>query len=34
VNACGHCSSPKLPHRICPNCGWYDGEEVTLPPTE
>ena len=30
-NACGHCSSPKLPHRICPNCGYYDGEEIVLP---
>ena len=31
LNVCSHCSSPKLPHRICPNCGYYDGEEVAEP---
>jgi large subunit ribosomal protein L32 len=31
VNVCSHCSSPKLPHRICPNCGYYDGQEVVAP---
>ena len=25
---CPHCHKPKLPHRVCPNCGWYDGKEV------
>ena len=20
---CPHCSQPKLPHRICPHCGYY-----------
>lgn len=25
---CGHCSSPIIPHRICPNCGYYGGVEV------
>ncbi|MCI5722134.1 MAG: 50S ribosomal protein L32, partial [Firmicutes bacterium] len=19
---------PKLPHRVCPNCNYYDGKEV------
>ena len=33
LNTCGHCSSPKQSHRICPNCGWYDGEEI-VPPRE
>jgi len=28
VNPCSHCSQPKRPHRVCPNCGYYDGEEV------
>jgi large subunit ribosomal protein L32 len=28
---CSHCSQPKLPHRVCPNCGYYDGQEVVTP---
>ncbi|MFQ6002297.1 MAG: 50S ribosomal protein L32 [Candidatus Zixiibacteriota bacterium] len=31
---CSHCHQPKLSHRICPNCGYYDGEEVITPPKE
>jgi large subunit ribosomal protein L32 len=27
-NACPHCHSPRLPHRVCPNCGYYAGREV------
>jgi len=33
LSPCGHCSTPKLPHRVCPNCGYYDGEEI-VPPRE
>ena len=22
---CTRCSQAALPHRICPNCGWYRG---------
>jgi len=25
---CSHCGKPKLPHAICPNCGYYKGVEV------
>ncbi len=25
---CSHCKQPKLPHRVCPACGYYDGREV------
>ncbi len=25
---CPQCKSLKLPHRICPLCGYYDGREV------
>jgi len=27
---CPHCHSPKLPHRVCSNCGYYGGEEVII----
>jgi len=23
VNTCPKCSDPKLPHRVCPSCGYY-----------
>jgi len=26
--ACSHCGKPKLPHVVCPNCGYYKGVEV------
>ena len=25
---CGHCHQPRLPHRTCPNCGYYGGREI------
>jgi len=25
---CSQCHSPKLPHRVCPTCGTYNGREV------
>jgi len=25
---CPQCHEPKLPHRICGNCGYYKGREV------
>lgn len=28
TNACPQCREPKLPHRVCPNCGYYGGREV------
>ncbi|MFO7772910.1 MAG: 50S ribosomal protein L32 [Dehalococcoidia bacterium] len=28
MDACPHCHSPKLSHRVCPNCGWYNDREV------
>ena len=28
---CSHCHQPKLTHRVCPNCGYYDGREVYFP---
>ncbi len=25
---CPQCHAPKLPHRVCPSCGYYAGREV------
>ncbi len=25
---CSNCGSPKLPHRVCPECGFYKGRQV------
>ena len=25
---CPQCQEPKLPHRVCGECGYYKGEEV------
>lgn len=25
---CPQCHEPKLPHRVCPHCGFYKGREV------
>ncbi|RMD93800.1 MAG: 50S ribosomal protein L32 [Calditrichaeota bacterium] len=31
VVECDHCHQPKLPHRACPNCGYYGGRSVFIP---
>lgn len=28
MNVCPECGELKLSHRVCPNCGYYDGKEV------
>ncbi len=25
---CPNCGEPRLPHRVCPNCGYYKGRQV------
>jgi large subunit ribosomal protein L32 len=25
---CPNCSEEKLPHRICPHCGYYKGRQI------
>ncbi len=25
---CPHCHAPKMPHRVCPNCGKYKDRQV------
>jgi large subunit ribosomal protein L32 len=31
---CPKCHSPKLPHRICPNCGTYKDKVIIAPKEE
>lgn len=28
VNPCPKCGDPRIPHRVCPTCGTYAGEQV------
>lgn len=28
LSRCPQCQEPKMPHRVCPNCGTYRGVEV------
>lgn len=28
LSTCPQCHEPKLPHRVCPTCGHYDGKDV------
>jgi len=30
---CPNCHTQKLPHRACPNCGYYKGRTVISPKT-
>ncbi len=30
---CSHCGEPKIPHRVCPHCGFYKDREV-IPEEE
>lgn len=31
VHECPQCGDPKIPHRVCPSCGQYRGEQVLEP---
>ncbi|ERJ84231.1 ribosomal protein L32 [Peptostreptococcaceae bacterium oral taxon 113 str. W5053] len=28
IQECPNCHEPKLPHRVCKACGYYDGKEI------
>lgn len=28
ISTCPNCHEAKLPHRVCPKCGFYKGREV------
>lgn len=30
ITPCPNCSSLKLPHRVCPECGFYNGKKVII----
>ncbi len=30
VVKCSNCGKPSLSHRVCPECGFYDGRQVVL----
>ncbi|UCC85180.1 MAG: 50S ribosomal protein L32 [Gemmatimonadota bacterium] len=34
AQACPRCGDPKLPHRVCPTCGYYKDTEVVQVETE
>jgi len=29
VQTCPNCSAPRIPHRVCLQCGFYNGKQVT-----
>ena len=31
---CKHCHELTMQHRVCPNCGYYDGKEVVAQKAE
>ncbi len=28
LSSCPQCNEKRLPHRVCPNCGFYNGRAV------
>jgi large subunit ribosomal protein L32 len=28
LSTCPQCKSRKMPHRVCPTCGYYKGQEI------
>ena len=34
TTTCPQCNSAMLPHRVCPECGSYNGREVFADSTE
>lgn len=29
-STCPNCGEPKLPHRVCPSCGYYKGQQIYI----
>ena len=34
LSTCPHCKTPRLPHRVCPYCGYYNGKPVVTIKTK
>ena len=34
LTQCSNCGEMRLPHRVCPNCGFYQGREVVAVEKE
>jgi large subunit ribosomal protein L32 len=34
IQYCNRCNEPVLPHRVCPNCGFYQNRLVELKDDE
>lgn len=30
LSICPHCRKARLPHRVCPHCGYYNGKPVII----
>jgi large subunit ribosomal protein L32 len=30
ASTCPQCRQPKMPHRVCPNCGYYAGRQAVV----
>lgn len=33
LSRCSNCGETMRPHRVCPACGYYDGEQVVVSKT-
>jgi len=31
LGTCSNCGEVKLSHRVCPNCGYYNGRSIITP---
>jgi large subunit ribosomal protein L32 len=34
LSTCADCGNPRIPHRVCPECGSYAGRQVVSRTTE
>jgi len=30
LSECPHCHAARMPHRVCPECGYYKGREAVM----
>ncbi len=34
LSVCSQCKQARLPHRVCPHCGYYNGKPVVVIETK